>query len=62
MYIALQDADELTRGMAELYRSGHSERLDAYSATRLPQVGRAVDFSHRMLQLLLAADSGDRRG
>jgi len=54
MNIALQDADELTQGILQLYRSGDCTRLDAYSRTRLPQVWRAVEFSHWMLQLLLA--------
>jgi len=57
MNIALQDAGELTQGIVELYRSGDSARLDAYSATRLPQVWQAVEFSHWMLQLLLAGGS-----
>jgi p-hydroxybenzoate 3-monooxygenase len=55
MNIALLDADELHPGIAELYRSGHYARPDAYSATRLPQAWRAVEFSHWMLQLLLAS-------
>ena len=50
--------EELTQGILELYRSGDSARLDAYSTTRLPQVWRAVEFSHWMLQLLLADNSG----
>jgi p-hydroxybenzoate 3-monooxygenase len=57
MNLALQDADELTRGILELYRSGDPARLAAYSATRLPQVWRAVEFSHWMLQVLLADQS-----
>jgi p-hydroxybenzoate 3-monooxygenase len=36
------------------YRSGSRGRLDAYSSTRLPQIWRAVEFSHWMLQMLLA--------
>jgi p-hydroxybenzoate 3-monooxygenase len=58
MNIALQDAGELTQGILGLYRSGDGARLDAYSGTRLPQVWRAVEFSHWMLQLLLADGSG----
>lgn len=58
MNIALQDAGELTQAILGLYRSGDGARLDAYSGTRLPQVWRAVEFSHWMLQLLLADGSG----
>jgi hypothetical protein len=37
------------------YRSGTSDRLDAYSSIRLPMVWQAVEFSHWLLQLLLAS-------
>jgi p-hydroxybenzoate 3-monooxygenase len=54
MNLALQDADELAAGLLDHYRSGDNRRLDAYSATRLPRVWRTVEFSHWMLDLLLA--------
>ena len=58
MNLALQDAAELAEGLLAFYRSGEPGRLDAYSATRLPAVWQAVEFSHWMLQLLLAGRSG----
>jgi p-hydroxybenzoate 3-monooxygenase len=54
MNLALQDADELVAGLFDRYRSGDSRRLNAYSTTRLPRVWRTVEFSHWMLELLLA--------
>ena len=60
MNLALQDADELVAGLLDHYRSGDSQRLDAYSATRLPAVWRTVEFSHWMLDLLLAHPSQGR--
>jgi p-hydroxybenzoate 3-monooxygenase len=56
MNLALQDAAELAEGLLAFYRTGEPGRLDAYSATRLPAVWQAVEFSQWMLQLLLAAD------
>ena len=37
-------------------------RLDAYSATRLPKIRRSVEFSHWMLQVLLAQQAGTAEG
>jgi p-hydroxybenzoate 3-monooxygenase len=54
MNLALQDADELAAGLLDYYRSGDNRRLEAYSTTRLPSVWRTVEFSHWMLDLLLA--------
>ena len=54
MNLALQDADELIAGLLEHYHSGDDRRLEAYTATRLPAVWRTVEFSHWMLDLLLA--------
>jgi p-hydroxybenzoate 3-monooxygenase len=58
MNLALQDVAELVQGIIALYRSRDHRRLDAYSSTRLPQVWRAVEFSHWMLQMLLARRVG----
>jgi p-hydroxybenzoate 3-monooxygenase len=58
MNLALQDAAALAEGLLAFYRSGELGRLDAYSATRLPAVWHMVEFSHWMLQLLLADRSG----
>jgi p-hydroxybenzoate 3-monooxygenase len=60
MNLALQDADELVGGLLDHYRGGDDRRLDAYSATRLPAVWRAVEFSHWMLDLLLARPAEGR--
>lgn len=54
MNLALQDPAELVEGMLLFFRSGDRARMDAYSRTRLPRVWQAVEFSHAMLQLLLA--------
>jgi p-hydroxybenzoate 3-monooxygenase len=54
MNLALQDVSELVEGLIGFYRCGDRSRLDAYSATRLPKVWRSVEFSHGMLQMLLA--------
>jgi p-hydroxybenzoate 3-monooxygenase len=58
MNLALQDAAELSEGLLAFYRSGDPGRLETYSARRLPAVWRMVEFSHWMLQLLLADRSG----
>jgi p-hydroxybenzoate 3-monooxygenase len=58
MNLALQDADELVQGVIAFYHSGKRERLDGYSRVRLPRIWRAVEFSHWMLQMLLARRSG----
>jgi p-hydroxybenzoate 3-monooxygenase len=60
MNLALQDVDELVAGLLDHYKSGDKRRLDAYSATRLPAVWHAVEFSHWMLGLLLARPTEGR--
>jgi p-hydroxybenzoate 3-monooxygenase len=62
MNLALQDAAELVQGLITFYRSGDKSRLEAYSATRLPKVWQAVEFSHWMLQMLLAHRPGTPEG
>jgi p-hydroxybenzoate 3-monooxygenase len=54
MNLALQDVAELVAGLIAFFTSGARERLDAYSSIRLPRVWRTVEFSHWMLQMLLA--------
>jgi len=54
MNLALQDIDELVAGLLDHYRNGDDRRLDAYGATRLHAIWHAVEFSHWMLDLLLA--------
>jgi p-hydroxybenzoate 3-monooxygenase len=60
MNLALQDVDELVAGLLEHYRAGDDRRLDAYGATRLLAVWRAVEFSHWMVDLLLARPAEGR--
>ena len=60
MNLALQDVDELVAGLLDHYRNGDDRRLDAYSATRLYAVWHAVEFSHWMLDLLLARPNEGR--
>jgi p-hydroxybenzoate 3-monooxygenase len=60
MNLALQDVDELVAGLLDHYQIGDNRRLDAYSATRLPAVWHAVEFSHWMLDLLLARPTEGR--
>ena len=60
MNLALQDANELVAGLIDHYQAGDDRRLDAYSATRLPAVWHAVEFSHWMLDLLLARPTEGR--
>jgi len=62
MNLALQDAAEPTEGLLAHFRSGDPARLAAYSSTRLPRIWRTVEFSHRMLQLLLAGQPGVAEG
>jgi p-hydroxybenzoate 3-monooxygenase len=62
MNLALQDAAELTEGLLAHFRSGDPARLDAYSSTRLPRIWQTVEFSHWMLQLLLAGQPGVAEG
>jgi p-hydroxybenzoate 3-monooxygenase len=54
MNLALQDVDELVAGVIDLYQHADRNRLDRYSTIRLPKVWRTVEFSHWMLELLLA--------
>lgn len=54
MNLALQDVAELVEGLLVWFRCGDHTRLDAYTATRLPRIWQAVEFSHAMLHLLLA--------
>lgn len=60
MNLALQDADEVAAGLLEHYRRHDDRRLAAYSATRLAAVWQAVEFSHWMLDLLLARPAEGR--
>jgi p-hydroxybenzoate 3-monooxygenase len=62
MNLALQDAGELVEGVIGFLHRGERDRLDAYSATRLPRIWQSVEFSHQMLQLLLARDPGTPQG
>jgi p-hydroxybenzoate 3-monooxygenase len=52
MNLALADVLMLSRGLADYYRSGRSDRLDAYSATCLRRVWKAQRFSWWMTQML----------
>jgi p-hydroxybenzoate 3-monooxygenase len=52
MNLALADVLMLSRGIADHYRSGRSDRLDAYSATCLRRVWKAQRFSWWMTQML----------
>jgi p-hydroxybenzoate 3-monooxygenase len=52
MNLALQDAAELAAGLIERARTGDNARLDAYSATRLPRIWRAQEFSYWMVTAL----------
>jgi p-hydroxybenzoate 3-monooxygenase len=58
MNLALQDAAELAEGLLAYYQSGDAARLGAYSSGRLPAIWQTVEFSHWMLQLLLASQPG----
>jgi p-hydroxybenzoate 3-monooxygenase len=58
MNLALQDVAELVEGILAIYRSRDHSRLDEYSSLRLPKIWGAVEFSHWMLQLLLAQGPG----
>jgi len=54
MNLALQDADALVCGLLDHYRSGDDRRLAEYSTTRLAAIWPMVEFSHWLLELLLA--------
>jgi p-hydroxybenzoate 3-monooxygenase len=60
MNLALQDAAELAAGLIRHYHDGKTDRLEAYTTTRLPAVWHAVEFSHWMLGLLLARPARGR--
>jgi p-hydroxybenzoate 3-monooxygenase len=60
MNLALQDADELVAGLLLHYECHDDRRLNAYSTTRLAAVWRTVEFSHWMLDLLLARPAEGR--
>ena len=60
MNLALQDVDELVAGLLEHYQARDDRRLDAYGSTRLLAVWRAVEFSHWLLDLLLARPTEGR--
>lgn len=60
MNLALQDADELVAGLLQYYQSHDDRRLRAYSTARLAAVWRTVEFSHWMLDLLLARPAEGR--
>jgi p-hydroxybenzoate 3-monooxygenase len=62
MNLALQDVAELVPAIIGFYRSGSRERLDGYSSTRLPEIWRAVEFSHWMLQMLLSHGTDTAEG
>jgi p-hydroxybenzoate 3-monooxygenase len=53
MNLAIQDAVELAHGIIE-YAGGDRNRLDAYSATRLPHIWRTQAFSNWFLRMILA--------
>lgn len=58
MNLAIADADLMADALAGHYRDRDSTLLDAYSASRLPDVRRAAEFSDRMLGLM-HGDRGD---
>jgi p-hydroxybenzoate 3-monooxygenase len=62
MNLALQDVAELVDDIIVLYPTGDRVRLDGYSSTRLPKIWRVVEFSHWMLQMLLAQRPGTAEG
>ena len=62
MNLAVQDAAELVEGVTHFLHHGDRDRLDAYSTTWLPKIWNTVEFSHQMLQLLLARDPRTPRG
>ena len=62
MNLALQDAEELARGLVEYYRDTGEGRLRAYSSSRLPQVWRAQEFSNGMLEMMHSFSEGASDG
>jgi len=54
MNLALQDAEALVSGLLDHYRSGDDRRLGEYTSTRLAAIWPVVEFSHWLLELLLA--------
>ncbi len=57
--LAVADIVVLTRALVELYRSGRTDLLDAYSATCLRRVWRAEHFSWWMTSMLHRDPAGD---
>ena len=57
--LAVNDARLLAAALADHYRRGADERLDAYSTTALRRVWRAQDFSNYMTQLLHDLGGGE---
>jgi p-hydroxybenzoate 3-monooxygenase len=51
MNLAIQDALELAEGLCERFGAGDGGRLSRYSATRLPAIWRAQQFSNFVLTL-----------
>lgn len=52
MNLAIADADLLASALIGHYRDHDDALLDAYSASRMPDVRRAAEFSDRMLRLM----------
>ncbi|WP_028798722.1 4-hydroxybenzoate 3-monooxygenase [Streptomyces sp. 142MFCol3.1] len=57
--LAVSDVRVLARGLAELYRTGSPELLDAYSDLCLERVWQATRFSYDMTRMLHAQPDGD---
>jgi p-hydroxybenzoate 3-monooxygenase len=57
MNLAIQDAEELAQGLRALYASRDENRLGRYSATRLPRVWQAMEFSNWMIEVMHAAST-----
>jgi p-hydroxybenzoate 3-monooxygenase len=57
MNLAIQDAEELAQGFRAWYTRREEGRLTRYSATRLPRVWRAMEFSNWMIEVMHAASS-----
>jgi len=61
MNLAIQDALELSEGLIERFANGAGQRLAAYSATRLPRIWEAQEFSSWMLTLFSGGPLGASR-
>jgi p-hydroxybenzoate 3-monooxygenase len=57
MNLALQDAEEFAQGLRTFYASRDESRLSRYSATRLPRVWQAMEFSNWMIEVMHAAST-----